>query len=307
MSGPNPIESLRRLSPSSDAEAAAVFGVAGAEDLLSDVLRLPFGRRERAHHSTRRRRPIVIAFAVVVVLGMTAATWAIFRTPARQTTSIECVIAGTDTIIPSISGDPTHDCAVTWKRDVGTAAPSLVAYDNGSGGVTVIPRAETPPKSWTPLQSQDVALIELQDSLDDYIGGLDSSCLDAAAATRLADAKLAEFGFSDWTVTVRNEAGACVTADYVEPAKQTVTLIPTGPPLGSATPAQKLAAELRPVTQTCQSLSTAEASVRSAARDAGVSDSEYQLNAVGDGSLPCAEIYETVGGTISVTIRGPRG
>ena len=307
MSGRSSIDSLRRLSPGSDAEAVAVFGVAAAEELLADLTRLPFGRRGRAREVTRRRRVLVVALAVVVAFGLTAATWVILRSPARQTTSIECVIAGADTIIPSISGDPAHDCAVTWKRDNGTSAPPLVAYDNAQGGVTVIPRSEEPPKSWSPIQSQDVSLIELQDSLDDYVGGLNSGCLDATAATRLAEAKLAEFGFTGWTVTVRSAAGACVTADYVEPAKQTVTLIPTGPPLGSATPAQKLAAELRPLTQTCHSLSTAEGSVRSAARDAGVSDSEYQLNAVSDGSLRCAEIYETVGGTISVTIRGPRG
>ena len=304
MSGRDPIDSLRRLSPGSDAEAAAVFAVAGAEELLADLVRLPFGSRGRAREATRRRRPLVIALAVGLVLGMTAATWAIFSSPARQTTSIECVIAGTDTIIPSISGDPAHDCAVTWKHDVGTAAPSLVAYDNGNGGVTVIPRADKPPKSWTPLQTQDVALIELQDSLDDYIGGLNSSCLDGTAATRLADAKLAEFGFAGWTVNVRSAPGTCVTADYVEPAKQTVTLIPSGPPLGAETTPQKLAHELRPLTQTCQSLPTAVASVRSAASDVGLSDSGYQLNAVRDRSLRCATIYEMVGGTIFVTVRG---
>jgi hypothetical protein len=44
------------------------------------------------------------------------------------------------------------------------------------------------------------------------------------------------------------------------------------------------------------------ASVRAAA--SGLS---YDLNAVKDDSLRCAAIYETVGGTIFLTVRGPSG
>jgi hypothetical protein len=313
MSGRSPIDSLRRLMSVADAEAAAFFSVAGREELLAALTSMPAGRPARARRATRTRprRALLLAFAVVAVLGMTAAAWAIFRSSAQETTSVQCMIDGSDTIIPSVSGNPAHDCAVTWMRDNGTAAPGLVAYDNGHGGVTVIPRSEAPQAGWTRLASgsQDVDLIQLQTSLDDYIGGLNSSCLDGAAATRLAEAKLAEFGFTGWTVTVRNAAGRCVASDYVEPAQRTVTLIPSGPPLGSQTTPQKLAAKLRPLTQNCQSLPAAVAAVRSATGELGLSESArtYDLNAVKDDSLRCASTYETVGGTIFLTIRGPSG
>jgi hypothetical protein len=251
----------------------------------------------------------VLALAVLVVAA-TAATWAVTRSgPARETTSVQCLIRGSDAIIPSTSGDPAHDCAIEWGRDYGSAPPPLVAYDNGLGGVTVIPRSQTPPTGWKQLQSQDVALIELQDSLDDYVNGLNSSCLDATAATALARAKLAHFGFAGWTVKVRNE-GSCTDGDVVDPASQTVTLIASASSrTGPETTFQKLADKLRPLTKSCQSLSAAVASVRSAATSLGLSESArtYELDAVTDNSLPCASIYETVGGTIFLTLRGPNG
>jgi hypothetical protein len=299
MSGHSSIDSLRRLSPVSDAEAAEVFGVAGREALLETVTHLPFGRRRQPRRTTHgRRRPLVLALALVVAAGTAAAAWAILGSSARETTSVECVIRGTDTIIPAVSGDPASDCAVTWKNDLGTEPPPLVAYDNGNGGVTVIPRGEKPEAGWKPLASQDVELIQLQDSLDDYVSGLNSSCLDARAATSLAESKLARFGFTGWTVTVRSGAGACIATDIVDPARQTVTLIPSGP-IGPAS-ARTLADRLRPLTQRCESLPAAEAAVRAAA--AGM---PYRLNAVPDSSLHCAAVYETVGGTIFLTVRGP--
>jgi len=308
MSGPSPIDSLRRLAPVSDADGAAVFGVAGREELLAAVTDLPLGRRDPRPRTTRRRRPLVLALAIVLLLGTAAGAWAIFGSSAHETTSVECVIAGTDTIIQATSGDPARDCAVTWKHDTGTAAPPLAAYDNTLGGVTVIPRSEQPRAGWKPLQSQDVALIQLQDSLDDYINGLNSSCLDGTSATALARTKLARFDFTGWTVSLRggSATGTCETTDIVDPGTQTVTLIPTRPPLAAGTTPQSLAARLRPLTQKCQSLPAAVAAVRSAASTVRLSSANYQLDAVRDDSLQCASIYETVGGTIFVTVRGPR-
>jgi hypothetical protein len=311
MSGRSSIDSLRRLSPAADAEAAAVFGVAGCEELLDAVTGLPYGRPRRAPRSTPRRRLVLAAAAVALVAIATAATWVALRgAPARETTSVQCLINGNDAVIPSTSGNPAHDCAVEWKNDFGTTPPRLVAYDNSLGGVTVLPRSQKAPKGWTVLQSQDVALIELQDSLDDYVAGLNSSCLDANAATALANAKLARFGFRGWTVDVRSGAGACVAADVVDPASRTVTLIPTSlPSAASKSTFHKLANMLRPLSQSCRSLPAAVAAARGAANSLGLSESAktYELNAVADSSLRCASIYETVGGTIFLTVRGPSG
>lgn len=313
MSAHSSIDSLRRLSPVSDTDASAVFGSAGREELLVAVTRLPLGRGVRARFLPRRRRRLVLALAVLAVLGATAATWAVVRAPARETTSVQCLIDGNDAIVPSVSGDPAADCALEWQRDQGTTPPPLVAYDNGLGGVTVIPRGQKPQAGWTrlPGQSQDVALIELQYSLDDAINGLNSSCLDPTAATRLTQAKLAQFGFSSWTVTVRdpssaNTPGNCVSAEVLDPVTTTVTLIAMGTTSAGGS-ARELADKLRPLTQECQSLPDAVAAVRATAAGLGMAESArtYDLNAVTDDSMRCASITETVGGTIFLTVRGP--
>jgi len=312
MSGHRSIESLRRLAPVSDADAAAVFGAGGREELLAGIATLRPGR------SVRRRRLAVAGAVLVLAVTATAATWAIVAsTAARETTSVECVISGVDTVIPSSSGDPAYDCAVEWQREQGTTPPPLAAYDNGLGGVTVIPRSQKPQAGWKPLQSQDVALIELQESLDDVINGLNSSCLNGAAATRLAEAKLAQFGFTGWTATVRDPnaaetPGNCVSGEVIDPATQTVTLIPMGG-LSAAGTGKELAAKLQPATKSCQTLAAAVASVRAAGSSLGLSAAppltaeSYDLSAVSDDSLRCASIYETVGGTIFITVRGPSG
>ncbi|HJQ84560.1 MAG TPA: hypothetical protein VKA21_10815 [Candidatus Binatia bacterium] len=309
MSGRSSIDSLRRLASVSDLEAVAVFGAAGRDDLLAHLTGLPFGRGARPRAARRSRRPLVLALAVVVAAATAAGAWAIFGSSAQETTSIECVIAGTDSVIPASSGDPAADCALQWQRDLGTTPPALAAYDNGHGGVTVIPRSDKPQAGWKPLPggTQDVALIQLQQSLDDYVDGLNSRCLDGAAATSLTQAKLARFGLTGWTVTVRNQ-GPCTNEDVVDPASRTVTLISGAASTGPKTAFQKLADKLRPLAKSCQSLPATVASVRAAAGDLGLSESArtYQLDAVTDDSLRCASIYENVGGTIFLTVRGPR-
>lgn len=338
MSGRNSTDSLRRLSPVSDADAAAVFGVTGRDELLDGLTSLRIGSRGNGHErraQRRRRRSLVLALVVVAAAATAAAAWAVLHgSPARETTSVQCVIRGSDAIIPSTSGDPARDCAVDFRREFGTAPPPLAAYDNGHGGVTVIPRSVKPQAGWKRLVSgQDVDLIQLQDSLDDFLNGLNSSCLGSAAATSLTQAKLAEFGFTGWTVTLRSadtgssspptgtgsvkkaptvEAGAstCWNTDVVDPSTLSVTLMPTGVPSGlPATSFEKLAAKLRPLTRACESLPSAVASVRAAAGSLGLQESNrtYDLNAVTDNSMRCASIYETEGGTTFITVRGPRG
>jgi hypothetical protein len=312
MSGLSSNDSLRRLSPASDLQATAVFGAAGREQLLDGLTSLPVGRGARARTAPPRRRRLVVAAAVAtLVLTATAATWTVLSGgPARETTSIECSVGGTDTIIPATSGDPAADCAAQLQRDEGKAPPPLVAYDNTVGGVTVLPRSVKAPAGYKRLASgQDVDLIQLQNSLDDYVSGLNSRCLSGHAATDLAKAKLAQFGFTGWSVTVRGESYAsnCVAGDYVDPVKQRVELIPLEIPASPKATYQKLADKLRPLTQKCQSLPSAVASVRAVAGGLGLSESAkaYELNAVTDNSLRCASIYETVGGAIFLTVRGP--
>jgi hypothetical protein len=335
MSGHRLIDSLRRLAPVSDAQAAETFGAAGREALLGGITSLPVGRGTRQRPT--RRRQLVLAVAVVAAATTAATAWAVLRgSGATETTSVQCLIGSSDAVIPSTSGDPAHDCAVDFKREFGTAAPRLVAYDNGLGGVTVIPRGRKPQSGWKRLVSgQDVDLIQLQDSLDDYVNGLNSSCFDSAAATSFTQARLAQFGFTGWTVAVRGPGGSattlpaptvtsadgtkpapsestsgtktCVGGAVVDPATESVTLL-SGPAQDvPQTVFEKLAVKLQPVTQRCQSLPAAISSVRTTASTLGLSESPtgYDLNTAVDKSMRCASIYETVGGTIFLTIRGP--
>jgi hypothetical protein len=103
--------------------------------------------------------------------------------------------------------------------------------------------------------------------------------------------------------------GSCFDMDIVDPASQTVTLASFGAPAGKGSTEQRLAARLRPILQGCESLSSAVASVRAAAASLGLSEAAttYRLEATADNSLRCASVYETVGGTIFLTVRGPRG
>ncbi len=338
MSGHSPIDSLRHLAPVSDTQAAETFGAAGREELLDDVTRLPVGRGARRRPARRRR--LVLAVAVLIAAATATTAWAVLRgSAAHETTSVQCLIGSSDAIIPSTSGNPAHDCAVDYRREFGTAAPQLAAYDNGRGGVTVIPRSAKPQGHWTRLVSgQDVDLIQLQDSLDDYINGLNSSCLGSAAATSRTEAKLAQFGFAGWTVAVRNpsssattlptptvttQAGGakpapsestsgtqtCVGGALVDPTTQSVTLGSSPVATGPKTVFEKLAVKLQRVTKSCESLPAAVSSVRATASSLGLSESArgYDLNTVTDNSMRCASIYETVGGTIFLTVRGPHG
>src|SRR4051794_33590344 len=122
-----------------------------------------------------RRLPVLIA--AVVVLSGAAVAWAYLVSSARDTTAVECVIQGSDSIIPSASGDPLADCAAEWQRETGHAAPKLVAYDSGNGGIAVLPASQAPPAGYSPLPTgatQNVGMVQMQQWLDDYVSGLNS-------------------------------------------------------------------------------------------------------------------------------------
>lgn len=320
MSASDPTELLTRLAPISDDEAAEVFG-AGKERLRGAITQLPHGRSRPA-----LRRPLVIAVAALVVVAATGAGWALTRGSARETTAVDCQIGGGTTVIDATSGDPAADCAAIWPAPV----PKLQAYDDGSGGIAVIPATETAPAGWTQIESQDVALIVLQENLDDNINGLDSACFNSSQATTFAQQQLDRLGFIGWSVNVRptaQESGTPAPAGtksapgvagavdcyggYADPTSQTVTLISMGDQSGAANwPPHQLADSLRPLTQECLSLSAMVNEVEQRATALGMSQtvenaSNYQLKTVTDETLRCASVTESVTGTTYVIVRGP--
>ena len=208
MSGRSSIDSLRRLAPVSDSDAAAVFGAAAQEELLAGVTQLPFGRGARSAPyppsspvSARRRGARAGRDRYRRDLGdrrLSGARDDERPVPDRQERRRH------PRRPPAI---PRTTAPSTTSASSGPARRNSRAYDNGLGGVTVIPRSAKPQAGWKRLVSgQDVDLIQLQDSLDDYVNGLNSSCLGSAAATSLAESKLAQFGFTGWTVALRSSA-----------------------------------------------------------------------------------------------------
>jgi hypothetical protein len=321
----DPIELLSRIAPISDESAAEVFGASGKENLL-DAITAHSPRRERA--SIRRlRRPLVIAVAVIAVAAVTGAAWAMTRSSARETTSVDCLINGVTTVIDASSGDPASDCAAIWPSPV----PKLQAYADASGnGVVVIPASEKPQAGWTQIESQDVALIVLQENLGDEINGLDSGCFSSAQARTFAQQQLTRSGLIGWTVDVRPpvqpanaptpagtkaapgvSGGEDCYGGFADPTSKTITLFGQGNQAAPAIwPPQQLAQSLRPLTNECLSLSAMQNAVVERATALGMSqtvenDHNYRLTATKDDSMRCASVYETEGGTTFVVVRGP--
>ena len=72
----------------------------------------------------------------------------------------------------------------------------------------------------------------------------------------------------------------------------------------------QLADSLRPLTQECLSLSAMQSEVEQRATALGMSQTvenerNYQLTAVKDNTMRCATVYETIGGTTDIVLRGP--
>jgi hypothetical protein len=259
----------------------------------------------------RRRTPILLAAALVVLSG-TAVAWALVASSARNTVSVQCEIQGSSAVIPSATGDPVADCAAQWQRDTGNPAPPLVAYDNGVGGVTVLPADQTPPSGWTRLgsgETQNVSMVQMKQWLDDHVSGLNSGCYGNATAIQMTQQALTRFGMTNWTVQPppSSDTGQCVDTGILDGTNTTVTLRALSGPVPPGSTPEKLAAKLRSIAQDCGSLDATATHVRSAANELGLSehDHQFELTQVRDNSAHCTTIYENVSGTIFLTVRGP--
>jgi hypothetical protein len=256
----------------------------------------------------RRRVPLVVA-AVVAIAAATGAAWAAFggSSPGTDTT-VQCEINGADTIIDSITGDPVSDCAVTWQRDTGQPAPKLLPYRAGTGEIVVLPSTQVPPAGYQllpPGSGQDPRLIQLQEALDDYVDGLHACCYSDPVAITKTQAVLSGLGLAGWTVSVSSPADgetSCANYDLTDVDAHRIEL-GSGPPAPPDAKYVQLGALIRQ-DGSCQSLTVAAERVRADARQLGV-DNQVEINQVTEPNAPCTSIYETVGGAIFITLRGP--
>jgi hypothetical protein len=121
--------------------------------------------------------------------------------------------------------------------------------------------------------------------------------------------ELAQLGMTDWTVQPppTTDSGRCVGIGILDAPTTTVSLRAMGGQSSPGSDFERLAVELRSIAQDCAPLDATARRVRSAAGALGLSAdaNEYELTEVKDDSVPCTTIYENVGGTIFLILRGP--
>jgi hypothetical protein len=301
----------------SDEQVAHLASTEGCDALLDAITDTPTSRRIPAR-KRRLRVPIIVGLGVVTAGAATAMGWALTRS-APDVISVNCAITSNSTAgIPAVSGDPIKDCAQEWKKETGHAAPPLRAYV-GSSGVTIVQPANRPaPPSATPLAvqhpKQDLKVIELQESLNDVIAGLGSGCYTNAEATHIAKRELTRLDMTGWSVSASpdhaNGKASCVDDGDVQPKKTVKLSADGGSPVQAANKPQRqtieLASKLRPIAKKCQPLAAAKKQVEAAVAAVGMPRRNYELKTVPTQSS-CTTVHETVGGTVFLTLRGPKG
>jgi hypothetical protein len=314
------IDLIRRMSAEPpDPDVDARHRIAAP---LMDRIEAAAPRRKR--RSSRSVTVVLVAATIGITGG--AIAWALSDGSVRDTVSVQCLIRGNDAIIPATTGDPVQDCAANWRRSTGSNPPELVAYENGLGGITVMAADQAPLPGATAMPSgatQNLSLVAVQQSLDDYVSGLNSGCYDSATAAEMTQQTLTRFGLTDWTISsetdvvptskaspVQGTAERCMNLAVLDPATQTVEL--HGSLGGQPSPDaqyEKLATKLRTIAQGCMPLDAAAQQVRSAADSLGLSEAGngYQLTEVPEKGARCTTIVENVGGTIFLILRGPAG
>jgi hypothetical protein len=264
------------------------------------------GGEEVTKASPRRwKRRWLIPIAAALALTLAAAAWALTHGP-RETTSLSC---GLDHVIASVSGDPLEDCAAIWGQLYDQPAPPLVAYDNGANFIVVVPKDFEPPPGWTRLAddfTQDDRVVELDQILNDFGGGLNSGCFSQADAQPIIDAALAITGL-DWPTTVVRVADGVTTCAVATPRDHAVTVIALTPL--TLDPNAPIAVYARAVhdatTARCLSLDQAEKTARDLAVANGLDPTggTVRVETVPTPDAACARATTSVNGATTV-IRG---
>lgn len=215
---------------------------------------------------------------------------------------------------PALTGDPVADCA--RYQDLAGLPPidDPVAFRDSWHPVVVVPRDQVPAGAelLTPASGADLAAQELEASVYDLVDGPATGCPDAATAAAAAQAELDRLALADWQVKVATEVRTGECADVgVDPQAQTLTVSP-----GGADSLETLVArgdvvpevlDLRDILReriadSCVDLTAAEAVVAQAL-GAG---HHWPTTAVEDPELACTRVDLVVGGSVQVTLRGPR-
>ena len=307
---------VRRLQLDSDERVHLLSDRDAKQALFQEITRMPVDLSEPTTSPiprTRvpRRSLVLVATLASVSAGAVAGAVALF---SSSSTSLGCHTPdGGVAIVDAVTGNPLTDCARIWEQMTGTEAPPLAAYDNGSGGIEVLPADEPAPDGWTstdPGTIQDPSVIELEAALDDIADGLPAACRLLDDARVLATDELARLGLNGWSVgSDRGQADGTETCTYfyLDLGQRQVVLIPlegvVAPP---DAPYSVFARELADaLDRDCLTVGQAAAAARDLAADAGLEAAGVVIYELTDDAAACTRTDVNVGGRVEVKLRGP--
>lgn len=316
----DPLDELRDLAPPVDARPELLEQL--RNDLMTIIERDAHSKTEQLDElqprRAKRKWAIPIAAALVACTG--AAAYALSLS-SSDSTSVECPTG----IYDAVTGDPVVDCSNEWRRSYNSEPPAMVAYDNGSGGVTVLLADDPVPEGYTPVgpgQFQNSSIIEFEASLDDYGTGLSSGCYDEPAAREIIQADLDRLGLAAWTITADSSrlpdgADLCAVAIVVPDAQQVQVIGLSNDAVGTD-PYARFAANLNDQLEAeCVGIDEAATVTRTlgdstdiringaiieVTEEAGV----LVINTVEDPAATCTQADVNVGGRVEVILRGPK-
>ncbi len=283
--------------------------------LLAEIVNDSEPRKSLPGRHLWRRSAIVFASVGALTATTAFAVVALKGTSSRDITSTQCRTENNDLIIPATTGDPVTDCEAEWQNAFGSPAPELKAYEAPGKAVLVLPADASPPSGYVlmaPGPTQNTALIQLDEGLSDYVGGLSSRCFTQAAAVARTQSELSRLGLRGWSVVTRgvpaNGTSSCESYVVNDPVKHTVLLGSDLPSqLEPGDPSDRLAKALRVVQKQCASLSETATAVQKAAAAVGWTQANrgLDLKQVVTEGASCTRIYFQAGGSALVTLRGP--
>lgn len=312
---------MRRLSA---ADPACGIDLPRPEATLREaIMRTDVDEGRAATGRRRRRRRVFLAGGVAVALLGGGGAFAAYEnwyvsTGGADRVSTDGVLCTADWSTrgeeggavggPFLTGDPVADCASYVEL---TGHPTIVDpvafWSNYT--VWVAPAAQVPDDAerqddW----SQEVAVRELDATLNDWVDGVRSTCTPVEEAVPTVEGVLAEFGFEDLRVrTQGGGSGECAEA-YVDRQRGVVVVLGVEESLASGGWVRTgPVAEIRDglsagIAAQCLDLESAEA----VARDVLGRQHHWPLAAIEDPSASCTRVDMEVGGSVLVTLRGPR-
>jgi len=136
----DPLDVVRDLAPQVGEQPGLVMRA--RTDLMESVT-----RRFRREAVLRRARRAAVPAAAAALLIAAAVAWVVVQAGDRPT--LRCPNGAA---IRYVTGDPVADCAAEWRRSTAQSPPPMTAYDDGRGGVHVLPEGEVAPPGYTALE-----------------------------------------------------------------------------------------------------------------------------------------------------------